>query len=242
LWRDVDDIEPGTSWPQQIDQAIRQALGLIYISSRNAIESPWIEKELAEVLARSSRLVFPIVLDDAGAQHMPEVLRTIQWADFRESYDAGLSQLIRGISGVAKIGKRRRKVSRKSKGYLFLSYCDADASFVEDLRRFLKGRGYAYWDYSESDRDYHGQLFLELERVIRDAVATLSILSPLWKQSQWAVKEYIFSTEVGTPVFLLRAKDTTPTLVIAGVPYIDFVQDSISGFKRLERELSRKGL
>lgn len=78
--------------------------------------------------------------------------------------------------------------------------------------------------------------------MIQEAAATLSILSPSWKRSEWAVKEYMFSSEVGTPVFLLRAKKIGPTLVIAGVPYIDFVQDRVSGFKKLDRELNRKGL
>jgi hypothetical protein len=123
-----------------------------------------------------------------------------------------------------------------------LSYCDADTDFVSELREFLLMRGYAYWDYAESDRDYQAQLFLELEHVIQDAAATLSILSPSWKHSEWAVKEYIFSTEIGTPVFLLHAKRIGPTLVIAGVPYIDFVGSRPSGFKKLEHELNRKGL
>ena len=70
----------------------------------------------------------------------------------------------------------------------------------------------------------------------------MSVLSPSWKQSQWAVKEFLFSDEVGTPVFLVRAKDMGPTLVIAGIPYIDFVNDRETGFRKLERELERKGL
>ncbi len=48
--------------------------------------------------------------------------------------------------------------------------------------------------------------------------------------------------EVGVPVFLLRVRNPGPTLVIAGLPYIDFTQDRPAGFKKLERELSRKGL
>jgi hypothetical protein len=242
IWRDVDNIEPGTNWRLEIDRAIQETLGIIYVSSRNSIRSVWMEKELAEVLTRSSELAFPIVLDDEGAQHLPELLMGVQWADFRQDYNNGLRQLLKGIARVTEIGGKKAQGKRKSKGYVFLSYCEADADFVKDLRHFLKNRGYAYWDYSESDRDYHGQLFLELEHVIREAVATLSILSPAWKQSHWSVKEYIFSTEVGIPVFLLRVEDMGPTLVIAGIPYIDFAQDRSIGFKRLESELSRKNL
>jgi hypothetical protein len=38
------------------------------------------------------------------------------------------------------------------------------------------------------------------------------------------------------------ARPTPPTLVIAGVPYIDFTQNVDAGFARLDRELRRKGL
>jgi hypothetical protein len=123
-----------------------------------------------------------------------------------------------------------------------LSYAEEDAPFVKKLRDFLAGRKYAYWDYSESDRDYHIQLSSELERVIAEAAATLSILSPDWKASKWAMKEYFFSEETGVPVFLLRVKLVPPTLAIAGLPYIDFVSDEETGFHKLAAELSRAGL
>ena len=242
LWRDVDNIRPGTNWQKEIESAVGTASGLIYVASRNAAESPWIEHELQLMLDRSETRVFPLILDDAGANRLPAFLQRIQWVDFRESYERALDRLIEAISHVVELSEPSKPTAAKSKGYVFLSYAEDDLDFVTELRQFLQKHGYAYWDYNESDRDYHGQLFLELERVIKDAAATLSILSPSWKQSQWAVKEYLFSDEVGTPVFLTRAKVMGPTLVIAGIPYIDFVNDRATGFRNLERELNRKGL
>jgi TIR domain len=130
----------------------------------------------------------------------------------------------------------------KSKGYVFISYAQEDTEFVEALRHFLKERGYGYWDYQDSDRNYHTRLFIELEDVIKGAAATLSVLSPDWKKSQWAAKEYLFSQEVGTPVFLLMARAMGPTLVTAGYTYIDFARDMDGGFSKLDKELRRKGL
>jgi len=43
-------------------------------------------------------------------------------------------------------------------------------------------------------------------------------------------------------VFLLRARQLEPTLVIAGVPYIDFAEDQNKGLSELDRELRRRGL
>jgi len=96
--------------------------------------------------------------------------------------------------------------------------------------------------YPASERNYHTQFVRELESVIIDAAATLCILSEAWKNSQWTIREYFFSEEVGIPVFLLRAKEMKPSLAVAGAPYIDFVANVIRGFERLDRELKRKGL
>ena len=194
------------------------------------------------LLRRSAESVFPVVIDDFGETSMPEALRQLQWVDFRQGFDAGIDALVAGISRVVDLGDGRAKGPEQTKGYVFISYAETDLDFVEKLRSFLAANGYGYWDYNESERDYHSQLFLELEAVILNAAATLSVLSPAWKQSIWSVKEYLFSDEVGTPVFLLRAKELGPTLVIAGMPYIDFVVDPARGFDKLERELERKGL
>jgi hypothetical protein len=43
-------------------------------------------------------------------------------------------------------------------------------------------------------------------------------------------------------VFLFRVRDPGPTLVIAGLPYIDLTHDKSAGFLRFDKELSRKGL
>jgi hypothetical protein len=52
----------------------------------------------------------------------------------------------------------------------------------------------------------------------------------------------LFSEEINTPVFLLKARELGHTLVIAGMPYIDFVKDKKHGFVKLAKELQRKGL
>jgi hypothetical protein len=196
--------------------------------------------EVRAVLEHGTPVV-PLILDDVGERELPEFLRVFQWVDFRAGYDEALGSLVAALQpfrGEQPIGAS----TKKAKGYVFLSYAEEDASFVDDLKSFLAKRGYAYWDYRESDRDYHQDLYLELEGVIAEASAMLSFVSPDWKRSRTAVKEYHYSTEVGIPVFLLRVRDPGPTLVIAGLPYIDFTGDKGAGFRRLERELSRKGL
>ena len=42
-----------------------------------------------------------------------------------------------------------------------LSYAEEDADFLAKLRAFFGERGYAYWEYESSDRDYQKRVDLE---------------------------------------------------------------------------------
>lgn len=146
------------------------------------------------------------------------------------------------IGGEVTIGAHVERKPQKSKGCVFLNYAEDVSDFVDRPREFLRVHGYAYWDYEDSDRDYHSQLFLELEGVISKAAATLAVLSDAWKNSMWTVKKYFFPEEVEILVFLLRAKPMSQTLAIVGIPYVDFVSDGEAGFAKLDKELRRKKL
>ena len=242
-WHDVAQISPGENWQKAIEGGIRRASVLLYVSSKHSGSSEWMEREL-RACHQKSATVIPIVIDDEGARNIADhpLMSGLQFVDLRLDYETAVEPLKRTLMIAVGHSPPLRSEAPKSKGYVFLSYAEEDASFMSDLRDFLKGQGYAYWDYAESDRDYHAQLFLELEGVIRDATATLSVLSPDWKRSQWAIKEYLFSEEVNTPVFLLKAREPGPTLVIAGMPFIDFTESGTIGLEALANELQRKGL
>jgi hypothetical protein len=182
------------------------------------------------------------MLEETDYEDIPENIRDLQWIDFSSSFSKGMSTLLKALQDTPRSKEIIQKPKTKSKGYAFISYAEEDTDFVKPLKEFLKNRGYAFWDYQESDRDYHKQLFLELEGVIIEASTTLSVLSESWKKSPWTVKEYFFSEEVNTPVFLLKAKQMSPTLAIAGMPYIDFTNNTQKGYQKLDKELKRKKL
>jgi len=243
LWIDRERILPGDHWQFAIEDAIERSSALIVVLSQAALQSRWILAEIRSIAMRGSVKVVPVLIEDVEPSDLPPLLSSIQWSDFRASYDDGLASLLAGL-GVADVAPSQVLPTppHTTKGYAFISYAEEDADFVEDLRVFLREQGYSYWDYDESDRDYHTMLFLELEGIIREASATLSVLTETWKRSPWTVKEFFFSQEVGTPVFLLRAKPLGPTLAIAGLPYIDFTDDLAKGYHKLQKELRRKVL
>mgnify|MGYP002713111096 CR=1 FL=1 len=241
VWRGNEEIAPGQNWGEAIQRAIVGADAVLYVSSQSTMNSTLLASDL-ETALENEVPVLPIVLDFMGFKHMPKLLYGITWLDFRKGYEQTFEDLIKRIPESAQSDSPIEPKGVQTKGYVFISYAEEDTDFVVHLREFLREKGYGYWDYQDSNRDYHTQLFLELEDVIREASATLSVLSPSWKASPWTPKEFLFSQDVDTPVFLLRAKEMEPTLLTAGVPYIDFVDNKIGGFEKLELELKRKGL
>jgi hypothetical protein len=245
IWIDRENIEPGANWQAEIEGAISHASTLLYIITESSLRSAWMIAELTAATRRNLKVI-PVLAGNVVTDALPPFVQNIQWIDFRTSYAEGISRLLRsfGVTGRKTTQRSQIKAAAQdvSKGYAFISYAEPDRDFAQPLKKFLKEHVYAYWDYEESDRDYHTQLFLELEGVIAEASATLCVLSETWKRSQWTVKEFFFSQEVGTPVFLIKAKPMGPSLAIAGMTFIDFTKGLDIGFERLDRELKRKGL
>lgn len=239
-WTDVENIAAGANWQKEIEKGLLNASVLIYVASKHSVSSQWMDAELQAFL-RGQKRIIPIVIDDEGATHLPLPLRQFQWADFRGDYNIAFQKLLEGIRFL----RQPEPIARpelKSKGYVFISYADEDAQFVDELKSFLVKHEYAYWDFHESERNYDVDYTLELESVIKDAAGTLSVISPNWKQSQISMQEFHFSRDVGTPVFLLKVGEPGPTLTLSGLTYIDFTRERDKGFSRLSKELKRKGL
>jgi hypothetical protein len=241
VWFDVNEIAAGENWKDAINNGIAAANSLIFVLSKNSVNSDWMLYELNKFIGMGKKVI-PILLDDVEKSKIPAGVKGLPWINFNDRYEEGFNELLKSITTDYKTKGRAKKNEIKTKGYVFLSYCEEDIEFVKPIKTFLKENNYSYWDYEESERDYHNQLFIELEFAISNASATLVILSPSWKKSKWSLREYFFSEEVNTPIFLLKAKEIPPTLAIAGIPYIDFVSNTKSGFEKLKRELTKKRL
>jgi TIR domain-containing protein len=231
-------IAPGERWQLEIRQAVLHAAAVLVVSTPSANNSEWVKLETELALKTGIRTI-PLLV--AAPPTLP-ALRAIQWVDFRENYDHALQELLSALPSPARRREPLPLQKPKSRGYVFLGYAEEDAGFIKSLVAFLRDRGYAYWDYRESDRNYQIELFLELAEAIKNAAATISVLSPDWKTSKWTPREFIFSEEVGTPVFLTMARPMEPTTLLAGRTFIDCHSDLRAGFSKLDDALRRKGL
>ena len=176
-----------------------------------------------------------IVSTPAGVKEQPVI-------HFHDNYDLAFQSLVSELPESVCRDHSLEPEQRMSMGYVFISYASEDTDFVVRLRSFFKGKGYGYWDYQESDRDYQQPLSVELEDIIRGAAATICILSPAWKRSTWARDEYDFVNEIGDPVFSLLVRPIEPTFRVTNKLYIDFTGSEEQAFEELDRKLRDIGL
>ena len=236
-WIDIQQIAPGEMWQNELKRGVENSDLFLVVLSENYISSAWTSIELA---LASNKKIIPLKISELLSENFPRIIQQLQWIDFSVSFSDGIESLLNAIPQNYKSNQPIEVKEAKSKGYVFLSFCEEDSKFVVELRKFLKLQNFAYWDFEEGERNYQMQFFLELETVINDSEAVLSIISPDWKKSRWTIREFFYSEEIGKPILLLRARATKPILAIAGLPYIDFVIDNTKGFEKLGKELKKR--
>ncbi|MBN1965587.1 MAG: toll/interleukin-1 receptor domain-containing protein [Anaerolineae bacterium] len=255
VWTDKYDIEPGDSWEKSIESAVRDASAVIAVLSPAGSSSLYVRQELA--FAEEIEIpIFPILISGDFHESTPIFLLNRQYLDFRAGYEKGFSYLLGALrsSWQAKsivpppeetVFDRANTVPEPAnKGYAFLSYIRTDTDFVQQLKGFLKERGYAYWDYRESERDYNMELYRELEAQIEGAAVFLSILSDSWRETLWTAREYVYAEEANVPVFVLQAKSLErPVPILLNLrTRIDMSEGFDAGIAILGDELDKRGL
>jgi len=244
IWIDRIELAAGEEWGKSISDALRDANVLLWFAGRHTGTSSWMQEELRSTMRHGEKVaVIPVLVDGADPEELPAFLKNRQWVDARDGHDAAIRRLSEALEGyLGTAAKPIEKATAQNEGYVFISYSVEDRAFLKDLKAFLKEKGYGYWDFHESKRDYQTQFHLELEGIIRDSRAVLCIVTPAWKVSRWAPREYLFTEDIRKPIFLLRAEVLEPTLLIAGSSYIDFIDNREHAFQELDRELAAAGL
>jgi tetratricopeptide (TPR) repeat protein len=127
---------------------------------------------------------------------------------------------------------------------IFLSYSRADIEVMVQVRGKLEGAGLSVW----TDEDLEPGTInwqSEVERVIKEALAMVIILSPEANGSEWLSRELTFSSMVGIPIYPLLArgevKESVP-LQLVTYQIVDIRGDVVQGINQLVKELRNIGL
>jgi hypothetical protein len=95
VWYDKLDVRLGDSIPGKINSGISEAKYFLMVLSPAAIKSKWVQEELNAALMRqvasAGTFLIPVLVEDCD---VPPLLNHRRFADFRESYEAGLEELL----------------------------------------------------------------------------------------------------------------------------------------------------
>jgi hypothetical protein len=90
VWRDADDIPPGSSWDLEIQKALGKCTHLLLVATPRSVESPNVADEIGFALNKQ-KTVIPLMLETCD---LPMRVHRAQWVDFRGEYQAALAELI----------------------------------------------------------------------------------------------------------------------------------------------------
>lgn len=168
-WFAPRDVLAGAEYGKSIVSAIDACRVMVVILSASANESWKIGREVG-LAQEKAKIIVPVKVEDVRpAKAMAYLLAGMQLLDaFSMSLDKSLPLIVDAVGQHLPLVERAPAIASvtpesKAKGYVFISYNKTDIDFVEKFKAILKRRGYAYWDYSESERDYHNALYRELE-------------------------------------------------------------------------------
>lgn len=102
IWLDTLDIQPGETWDQEVERALRECGRMIVVLSPRSVTSQNVLDEVGYALSRK-RPVIPALYRDC---EIPFRLDRIQYADFRFDYDKGLQETLQ-VLGAPTVPHRR---------------------------------------------------------------------------------------------------------------------------------------
>ncbi len=250
-WIAPRDIAAGKSYGEEILRAVKSSEAVVVLLSESSDQSQHMAYEL-QVASVARVPIVPVALDDhvPSKSQLSYFLGRLAFINAKSAATSDLASTLaealakRGIrrSNQLPISQRSVDHPQKNSGYVFLSYSSQDRDFIEKLRDVFRRQNYAYWDYTESDRDYHNSLYRELEQRIEESVAFVCVVSDSWRDSKWPAAEFLYAQEARIPVFVLVAKPLSRPvpILLNQQTRIDMSMDFASAAVLLERALNRK--
>jgi hypothetical protein len=96
-WRDKDMIPGGSSWRKAIVSAIDGCHVVIFLASKNSMDSEQVPKEL-DIASEAGKVILPVCLDDTKIKdEFRYLIAGVHRVDFSNDKEAGFAQLLRAL-------------------------------------------------------------------------------------------------------------------------------------------------
>lgn len=100
VWVDEAVIRVGESIPEAVTSGLTESDLLLLAFSQQALQSPWVKRELHAFFMTALKNEKPIVPCRLDASDPPTLLADIKYADFRDDFNVGMTALL-GAVGIA---------------------------------------------------------------------------------------------------------------------------------------------
>ena len=103
VWRDKDDIQPGSNWPNEIGVGVYDCRALLCVLTKKHVSDSDNCKRELDLAFTEKKMIFPVLYEtitwdkNENSKGVSFVLRTINWADFRPDkvdYEEALRSLV----------------------------------------------------------------------------------------------------------------------------------------------------
>lgn len=93
IWFDVQQLEPGADWQQDIQTGLEQSGAVLLLASRAALDSPYVEREWKHALSAGR----PVLVALTERVKLPPDLRQAPVIDLRGNFEIAVEQVQRAI-------------------------------------------------------------------------------------------------------------------------------------------------
>jgi hypothetical protein len=108
VWMDLQQLEPGSDWHDQIDEGLRKCTGLILVASKQSLASPYVEGEWRAVMDSGK----PVYIAYYEEVNLPAALQSSSLVDFRGSFKKAVGALATALKTMSSIRERVQPPNR----------------------------------------------------------------------------------------------------------------------------------
>ena len=128
----AEELTVGDSVADSIATSLIYVDAFVPVVSHDSVKSPWMHREVLQARALATMPILPVIIEDCD---VPAQLRDVKFADFRESFESGLSALIQAIEAATSAHSPLRAVPEATKVLIV----EDEANWRASLLKLLSG-------------------------------------------------------------------------------------------------------
>ncbi len=103
-------LQPGQKWSPEIRQALQQSPWVIFLASRAACSSPYVQQEIGGAIFGNNKKLVPVIWD-ISPEELPGWAKEYQVLDLRGLRPAAVPSAVQSIAQAIQADKRNKRIA-----------------------------------------------------------------------------------------------------------------------------------